>query len=81
MKASVFRAYTTCCYKVSLKNKSKKFYTYFLYNILKEAVEIQTKGSCYHMFRGEIGRHQTAVPFTSDGTNICFQDDDLFIFA
>ena len=81
MRASIFHLYTTCGYKVFLKNESKKVYAYFLCNSLKEAVEIPTKGSCYHMFGANIGRHQTAVQVTFDGTNVCFKDDDLFILA
>ena len=61
--------------------ESKKVCAYFLYNSLKEAVEIPTKGSCYHMFWGKIGQHQTAVPVTFDCTNICFREDDFFILA
>ena len=37
--------------------------------------------SCYHTFAGKIGRHQTSVPIIYDGTNVSFNDEDLFIFA
>jgi len=80
-KAWVFHVYTTCGYKLFLKNKNKKVYAYFIYNSLNEVVEIPTDRSCYHTFAGKIGRHQTSVPVIYDGTNVSFNDEDLFIFA
>ena len=44
------------------------------------AVRIPEYSSCYHMFGGKMGVHQTSVPVIL-GDYVTVQEKDIFIFA
>ena len=75
-----FHVYTTCGYKMLLKDSKKIPLAFFYYNSLKVAVVIP-KESCYHTFDGKMGCHQTTFPVTFDGNIVRYNDDDLYILA
>ena len=76
----MFHIYTTCGYKMMLKNRNKIPLAFFYYNSLNVAVKIPEE-SCYHTFGGVLGCHQTTYPVTFDVEFVRYNDDDLFIFA
>ena len=79
---SNFSTYTTCGYKLVLKNSHlKRAYAHFLFNDLGAAIRIPSEFGCYHTFGGMFGKHQTSVPLTCDGERVFFNDQDLFVFA
>ena len=79
-KCNQFHVYTTCGYKMLLKDSKKIPLAFFLYNSLKVAVVIPRE-SCYHTFGGKMGCHQTTFPVTFDGNIVRYNDDDLYILA
>ena len=79
-KCDNFHVYTTCGYKMLLKNKKKTVFAFFYYNSLKVAVMIP-EDSCYHSFFGSIGTHQTSFLVTFDGEIIRYNDNNLHILA
>ena len=81
LKTNTFHVYTTCGYKIFNSSETKEVYAYFLYNSLDVAVRIPEHHSCYHMFGGKMGVHQTSVPVVLDGDKVRIYDDNIFIFA
>ena len=76
----MFHIYTTCGYKMILKNRNKILLAFFYYNSLKVAVQFPEE-SCYHIFGGIFGCHQTTYLVTFDCKFVRYNDDDLLIFA